>query len=128
MKAVQFTLTITGLVPDDIDIDALFLDLNLQKVRVGHFDSCDEPQDIEVRLEEYETVNVEALDGGDPEWCQDNNCEHPKCHRCFPDPQCGLHGKCIGEKGIGEMPLDADHDLPEDDLPRDTIPYSDEGP
>ena len=92
MKSVQFTLTITGRVPGDIDIDSLFLNLNLPEVQVGYFNSCGEPIAVEAKLEEYETVNAEALD--DPE----------------------------------EMPLDAEHDLPEDDLPRDTVPYSDEGP
>jgi hypothetical protein len=61
MKSVQFTVTFTGEVPD-VDVDTLFLELDLPSVRVGRFVSG-ESITLMAKLHEYETVNVEELEG-----------------------------------------------------------------
>jgi hypothetical protein len=62
MKAIQFTVTFTGEVPDDIDIEKLYLNLNLEDVSIGRAKTPDALGKDTYNLFEYETVDVCLLD------------------------------------------------------------------
>ena len=63
--------------------------------------TCDCESDIRGR-DDYCPLHGDKADGYDdgeskyplPEWCCNNACEDPRCHRCFPRPGCSKHEKC----------------------------------
>lgn len=65
MKAVQFTVVFTGEIPIDVDENELFLSLDLSRIKVQRFTGPEDGQeeDVSATLHEYETCNVEVLDG-----------------------------------------------------------------
>lgn len=60
MKSVQFTVTFTGEIPDDVKLEKLCLNLELSNVQVVRL-GASKPENVPANLFEYETVNVEAI-------------------------------------------------------------------
>lgn len=63
MKSVQFAVTFTGEVPDDVEVDdRLYLKLRLDQIEVHRPRPGNTPEAIPVKLYEYETLDVMELD------------------------------------------------------------------
>jgi hypothetical protein len=45
-------------------------------------------------LAAWNVPDDEDRDVGEWEWCSNNVCERPACHRCFPQSGCQEHHKC----------------------------------
>lgn len=48
-------------------------------------------------------VIVCAVLRADETWCAENDCELSACHRCFPDPHCSEHGKCVEARSTARL-------------------------
>jgi magnesium-transporting ATPase (P-type) len=62
MKPVELVLTISGMVPDNIDVDSLFLILDLPTIKVCCSDQQGTVTTVQATLEEYFLEDVRDIE------------------------------------------------------------------
>lgn len=78
---------------------------------LSYVDRVLEPERLSQHLARYaegfdeetdEEPSYNPLEDIGQEWCPDNDCERPECHRCFPRHGCTAHEKCEEATQEGE--------------------------